>query len=114
WRMFSLGEYLFLPPALGPSLHGQPVEEVLLMRDEMANLAWAIEHVVENRAGAPVDRRDAYQQQHESAAPPTANAYRLSTEVPDYWIPLVPVRQPNNQGIRLQRGALARPGPQGP
>jgi hypothetical protein len=114
WRMFALGEYLFLPPALGPSLQGQPVEEVLLMRDEMANLAWAIERVVENRAGAPVDRRDAYQQRHESAPAPAAGEYRLTTEVPDYWIPLVPVRQPNEQGIRLQRGALARPGPQGP
>ena len=106
WRMFSLAtdarysssgaahsDFLFLPPTLGPSLHGQPVEEVVLMRDEMANLAWAIEHIVENGAGARVDRRDAYQQQHETPAPPTANEYRLSTEVPDYWIPLVPVRQ---------------------
>src|SRR5262245_1660803 len=25
WRMFGLGEYLFMPPALGPSLHGQAV-----------------------------------------------------------------------------------------
>ena len=56
WRMFSLAtdarypangaaqsDVLFLPPTLGPSLQGQPVEEVVLMRDEMANLAWAIE-----------------------------------------------------------------------
>jgi hypothetical protein len=130
WRMFSLSadprhassgavpnDYLFLPPALGPSLHGQPVEEVLLMRDEMANLAWAIERIVENRAGEPVDRRDTYRQQRseaEAEAAPPAGTYRLTTEVPDYWIPLVPVRQPNEQGIRLQRGALARPGPQGP
>ncbi|HET6318035.1 MAG TPA: hypothetical protein VFG86_16395 [Chloroflexota bacterium] len=117
WRMFSLAggavprDYLFLPPALGPSLHGRAVEEVLLMRDEMANLAWAIERVVENRAGAPVDRRDAYRPPKEAAP---AGTYRLTTEVPDYWIPLVPVRQPNESSIRLQRGALARPGPQGP
>jgi len=124
WRMFSLStdprqaassalarDYLFLPPALGPTLQGQAVEEVLLMRDELANLAWAIERVVENRVGAPVDRRDGYRR-HEEGAPPSS--YRLTTEVPDYWIPLVPVRQPNENGIRLQRGALARPGPQGP
>jgi hypothetical protein len=126
WRMFSLAadsrhpasgaaprDYLFLPPTLGPSLHGQPVEEVLLMRDEMANLAWAIERVVENRAGERVDRRDADQLRPQQPAP-AANTYRLTTEVPDYWIPLVPVRQPEGRGIRLQRGALARPGPQGP
>jgi hypothetical protein len=124
WRMFSLAtdprhpaagsaprDYLFLPPALGPSLHGQPVEEVLLMRDEMANLAWAIERLVENRAGERVDRRDAYRPRETAAS---AGSYRLTSEVPDYWIPLVPVRQPNGQGIRLQRGALARPGPEGP
>src|SRR6516162_2033944 len=40
--------------------------------------------------------------------------YRLTSEVPDYWIPLVPVPQPNNGGIRLQRGALARTGGAGP
>jgi hypothetical protein len=34
--------------------------------------------------------------------------------VPDYWIPLVPVPQPNIGGIRLQRGALARTGGGGP
>lgn len=112
WRMFALGDYLFLPPALGPSLHGEPVEEVLLMRDEMANLAWAIERIVENAAGGPVDRRDTYRPGGPSDSP--EHAYHLTTEVPDYWIPLVPVRQPNEQGIRLQRGALARPGAQGP
>jgi hypothetical protein len=124
WRMFSLAadprhpgsgpvprDVLFLPPTLGPSLTGKPVEEVLLMRDEMANLAWAIERVVENPAGAPVDRRDAYRPLDQ---PVSAGSYRLTTEVPDYWIPLVPVRQLNDQSIRLQRGTLARPGPQGP
>ncbi|HEY3062055.1 MAG TPA: hypothetical protein VGL99_24010 [Chloroflexota bacterium] len=82
WRMFSLStdprqaassavacDYLFLPPALAPGLQGPAVEEVLLMRDEMANLAWAIERVVENRAGASVNRRDG-DRRHEEAAPP--------------------------------------------
>src|SRR5262249_30662318 len=56
--------------------------------------------------------RDAYR----PPAPSTSAglAYHLTTDVPDYWIPLVPVRQSNDQGIRLQRGALARPGPHGP
>lgn len=30
--------------------------------------------------------------------------YRLSTEVPDYWIPLLPVA--TGQGLRLRRGAV--------
>src|SRR4030095_13335460 len=30
--------------------------------------------------------------------------YRLTSEVPDYWIPLMPVR--TNEGLRLRRGAM--------
>jgi hypothetical protein len=32
--------------------------------------------------------------------------YRLSTEIPDYWIPLLPVRV--GQGLRLQRGDMLK------
>jgi hypothetical protein len=52
WRMFCLSpqdeqlgskaaplDLLFLPPTLLPGLESQPIEEVLLMRDEMANMA---------------------------------------------------------------------------
>ncbi len=130
WRAFSLSvdprfpassfgmpagrDMLFLPPALGPSLNGQPVEEMWLLRDEMANLAWGVERAIQSRGGVRLDRRDAYNRRLETA-PPAPGAgdhltYRLTTEVPDYWIPLVPVPQPNNDGIRLQRGALARGG----
>jgi hypothetical protein len=127
WRMFSLSPdrryptvgavpegYLFVPPVLASSLSSQPVEDVWLLRDELANLAWAVERVVENRAGDRLDRRNAYLAQQPQSAPPAAGGaltYRLASEVPDYWIPLVPVPNPNGQGIRLQRGALARPGP---
>lgn len=130
WRMFSLAldrrypivgavphGFLFVPPALGASLNSQPVEDVWLLRDEMANLAWAVERIVENRAGGRLDRQEAYlaQQAAAEAAAPRANgtalSYRLASDVPDYWIPFVPVPDPSGQGIRLQRGALARPGP---
>ena len=41
WRMFVVSPYydlFFLPPVLADSLNGDPVEEVLLLRDEVANL----------------------------------------------------------------------------
>jgi hypothetical protein len=125
WRAFALagggafGSRLFLPPVLGPSLSSAPVEEVWLLRDEMANLAWGVERVVETPAGVRLDRRDAYHARREASPPATASAgaplvYRLAAEVPDYWIPLVPVPQPAGQGIRLQRGALARASAGGP
>jgi hypothetical protein len=126
WRMFSLAPdrrypvtggvpqgYLLVPPVLATSLSSQPVEDVWLLRDELANLAWAVERIVEDRAGDRLDRRDAYLAQQAQTPPPTNGgglSYRLASEVPDYWLPLIPVPDPNSEGIRLQRGALARSG----
>ena len=115
WRMFSLTndtqKLFFLPPVLGPLLESQPVEDVSLLRDEMANVAWAVERVVESAAGRPMDRHEAYQETLAAQpAPPAAgnegdpSVYRLGTTVPDYWIPLLPVK--DGTTLRLKRGAL--------
>ena len=61
----------------------------MFRRDEMANLAWAIERRVESEAGRAVDR--------EAGGPPVNGhkvegddwRYRLSTDVPDHWVPLM-------------------------
>ncbi len=103
----------FLPPSLLKSLESRPIEEVLFLRDEMANLAWGIERVVESPADKPLNRFEAYLDQKrrreaESPSPPSsasgALAYRLTSEIPDYWVPLMPVR--TNKGLRLRRGAM--------
>jgi hypothetical protein len=118
WSMFALTHdskhLFFLPPVLGPSLQSAPVEDVLFLRDEMANVAWAVERIVQSAAGRPLDRFEAFQetrrrqQQEEPAGagarPDGAVAYRLGTTVPDYWIPLLPVQQ--GSSIRLKRGVL--------
>lgn len=100
---------LLLPPALLTSVESRPLEEVLFVRDEMANLAWAVERTVESASGEPLDRYGAYARRQAEPAqhPPAASEaqrYRLTTEVPDYWIPLLPVR--TAEGLRLQRGAV--------
>ena len=98
WRMFSLTNdsqrLLFLPPVLGPMLESQPVEDLSLLRDEMANLAWAVERVVESAAGRPLDRHEAYQETLAAQPPsPTADgdgaplSYRLGTTAP--FLPLL-------------------------
>ena len=68
WRMFApsvsrsappsaaAGRLLFLPPVLAASLHGDPVEEVLFLRDELANLVWAVERLAPSLAGGTLDR----------------------------------------------------------
>lgn len=115
WRMFSLTndnqQLFFLPPILGPMLESQPVEDLSLLRDEMANVAWAVEQVVESASGRPLDRHEAYQETLAAQpSPPAAGSdgapliYRLGTTVPDYWIPLLPVK--DGTTLRLKRGAL--------
>ena len=119
WRVFALSQdsqhLLFLPPVLGPGLQSAPIEDVLFLRDEMANVAWAVERVVESPAGRPLDRFEAFQEARRQQGTRggiakwqrtacCTVAYRLGTSVPDYWIPLLPVQQ--GTSIRLQRGAL--------
>lgn len=119
WRMFALTgdtqQLFLLPPVLGPSLQSAPLEEVLFLRDEMANVGWGIERVVASPVGYPLDRFEAYQEQRGrkerdasqgNAQTSTEAAYRLGTTVPDYWIPLLPVQ--DGKAIRLKRGVLPR------
>jgi hypothetical protein len=89
----------FLPSALSRAIDSPPLEDVLFMRDEMANLAWAIERSVESPIEQPARRYEAAGSQPPDAVATTpANPlphYLLSTTVPPNWIPLLPVEQPN-------------------
>src|SRR5262249_15616986 len=66
WRMFALTQdaqhLFFLPPVLGLCLQSPPLEEVLFLRDEMANVAWGVERTVESAAGRPLDRFEVFQE----------------------------------------------------
>ena len=108
----------FLPPALGRSLQSPPIEDVLFMRDEMANLAWAIERSLESLVEQPVLRTDTTTPADSASdtggsAPSEANLprYLLSTTVPKHWIPLLPVqlREEGKVVSRLRRGAVLQP-----
>jgi hypothetical protein len=109
----------FLPPALGRSLESGALEDVLFMRDEMANLAWAIERSLESPIEQPNARADSSVATGSAAAngvPPSAAGgaahYRLSSTVPPYWIPLLPVqlKLDNDKVVsRLKRGAVLQP-----
>jgi hypothetical protein len=99
---------LLVFPRLAPVLEGDVVEETVLLRDEQANLAWAIELVAPDAAGYPVP--------WSALAPPPAEPpssstelppdrpplrYRLATDVPRHWFPLVPEAAAG--GLRLAR-----------
>ena len=100
---------MLLPPVLPGITESRPVEEVLLLRDEVANVGWGAELRVESAAGRVVDR--AAQARAEAQPPPTAAPdawlYQLATDVLDHQVPLVPVRHSRNGGLYLQRGRLA-------
>ena len=109
----------FLPPSLGRSLQSAAVEDVLFMRDEMANVAWAIERSIESPVEQAVPRTDTEPRQDSAAdtgAPPPSEGaiprYLLSTTVPSNWIPLLPVQlaePPDKIVSRLRRGAVLQP-----
>lgn len=108
WSMFkvagaeNVGDFLLLPPSLGPVLDGPEVEDVLFVRDEMAAMGWGIERKIQGPLDTPLDGYEPYFQriaELQAAAPaaptPAPDApkieYVLGNSVPDNWIPLVPV-----------------------
>ena len=124
WTMFTLtgtgggtSDWFCLPDTAADLVGGTAVEDVLLARDEMANLAWAVERVVEGPAGDPVSRG------RELRTPPILTAagedwsrlrWQLGTTVPPFWYPLVPrPDQPWLFEVQLMGTAAATDRPQG-
>jgi hypothetical protein len=105
---------LFLPSSLPFALESDPVEEAMLLRDELANMAWAIERVVEDDVGERTDRREAWLRDRPAAPPPgPLPAYRVETLVPDYWVPLLPERLDRDGSVQLRLVPFATPVPTG-
>jgi hypothetical protein len=100
------GSRLLLPTAAAAH-EGTSTEDVLLVRDEMANLGWLVELTTTDDDGVSVDRYRRWLRLRSETDPafhPGANQdvpyYRLGTSVPDYWYPLV------STGSDLQLAAL--------
>jgi hypothetical protein len=107
-------------------LEGQPLDGVLLVRDEIANMVWGVERAIalpsgewKNGREAAYETRSFYERDLErrlggpaQPAPVAAGAkvrYNLMTSVPENWIPMIPVHVPNdNRTIQLQRGSMLR------
>jgi hypothetical protein len=120
WSMFSLSErepempdqdlsdLFFLPPVVNQVIISEPVEDVLMLRDEMANLAWAVERRYEGQTGAAVERVEEMTRAMPEQQTPGAAAtlkYTLGTTVPQYWFPLVPETTAGDVGLRLEQMA---------
>jgi hypothetical protein len=117
---------LLLLPTAQNVQRGEALEEVLLARDEMANMVWGIEKTVTLPSGEPKPGAQAsnetrafyardFERRHGSppeAPPPAPGAqirYQVMNEVPENWIPLIPVHVPgDNREVQLQRAATLR------
>jgi len=109
----------YLAPALTKSLEGAPVEQVKFLRDEMANMVWAVESIVPSQAGKGISGDEMALVKKEDVAAPApvtegaaAIGYLLGTTVPDNWVPFIPVQLGNsNTEVQLQRAKM--PGSRG-
>jgi len=122
WRMFSLGatgasfstasadpaNLLIIPPNAVAALASAAIEDVLLLRDELAEIAWGVERTAVGPSGLPVDRSLAWKTSAQPIAPPSLTGppkYRLGSTVPDYWIPFLPV-DVDTGPLQMRRGRL--------
>lgn len=105
---------VLLPPVAHSPLTGDAAEEVAFLRDETANMAWAVETVVPG-AGGDGRRRSAEQAPGDRAGTPATDVapgdlrYRLMVPVPRHWIPLVPVSD-GYARVALRKGAMLAEG----
>lgn len=123
WAMFHLTDandsmrdtsLFYLAPALYKPLCGEPLEQVSFLRDEMANLVWAVEQRVPSQAGKGVSGDELARQDTDTPPSPFAPVndsvqvrYVTGTTVPDNWIPFIPVHlQGSNREVRLQRARM--------
>ncbi len=123
WSMFTMsrspsgGEAdtrFFLPPAVAKLLEAAPLEKVHFLRDEMANMAWAVERLVPSRLGTGIDGYAVAAREAGKVTPPPPLAltpapvrYVLGTDVPYNWIPFIPVHVPgSNRSVQLRRARM--------
>jgi hypothetical protein len=112
---------LLLLPTTAKVEHGAPSEEVMLIRDEVANMVWGVESTVALPSGGSASGRQAAQQLHAyyqgllgpvSSTPPAGKApirYQVMSSVPENWIPFLPVHvEGSNRETQLQRAAMPR------
>ncbi len=135
WTMFSLNikgskdepadlTLLVLPTA--PKVQeSSPLEQIALIRDEMANMVWGIETAVPMPHGGSREGNIAAAEYHgylqalldrqNAATPPAPKEwkapfrYNIMTTVPENWLPFVPEHVAGSQRqIQLRRAAMPR------
>jgi hypothetical protein len=118
----ALADFLFVPPTSGILQQiARPLEEVLFARDEMANMAWAVERATPSPVGEPWpghERDAALPRPPAPAIGPDAPPlmYQIMSRVPIHWTPFIPVRvnasaNPNRPQVVLLSAEVVRTPP---
>lgn len=106
--------FLFIAPKANRQ-ESPPIEEVLLLRDEYANLVWGIEKKVRNQLGKPVDAYDLHLELNgpfilvesgDSEEDENIPKYRLANTVPFNWIPFLPTSPTGDHPGYVRRGYM--------
>jgi hypothetical protein len=139
WNMFSMkvdsaapvpaDTDLLLLPTVPKIQQGKPVEEVVFIRDEVANMVWGVETVVPLPGGSSKSGFEAAAEYHgllqklitdQYGVPviPPAMAdgdeqakitYEIMNAIPENWIPFIPTHvKDSNREVQLQRAAMPR------
>ena len=127
WQMFTnapadlrsglVSDGLMFPPSLIGTLEGEPIEQVDILRDEMANMVWAVETRLDDGCGSSIDASllasqvgqfvdEEYEEAVKKAylkltkteegdtlmesSRESDYKYKLMTSVPFNWIPFLP------------------------
>lgn len=112
---------LVMLPTVPRVQEGEPLEEVVMVRDEVANMVWGVEKTIPLPTGRGKPGAEAARELrawYERLLPPPAAAvaattarvrYRVMNSVPEHWIPFIPVHVPNDvRQVQLQRAAMPR------
>ncbi|ASC71886.1 hypothetical protein XM38_028400 [Halomicronema hongdechloris C2206] len=137
WSMFTINTQgqnqeaadlsLLLLPTVPKIQEGRSLEEISLIRDEMANMVWGIETHIPLPSGDSKSGSEAGYELYNHykrllgqdieagrivPPPETYNApirYQAMNRVPEQWIPFIPVHVENdNRQIQLQRASMPR------
>jgi hypothetical protein len=131
WEMFTLADAaqrsgpseLLLPALTVKTQEGPPQEEIHFIRDEMANMVWAVEATVPSVTGYGKGGKEHAEETltyHKKLVSllgfvpqdypyQAAISYLSMTQVPEHWIPFQPVHiEGSNREIQLQRAKMLR------
>ena len=76
WSMFKLSgngrrsDFIAMAPTLGVVDDADALEEVLFLRDDLAAMAWAVEHQLQGDLDSPLDAYELYLQRIKADPPP--------------------------------------------